>query len=81
VLVLLTLLTAGYFAGVGWLRRESRLGAARRASIADLSGLPEEDRPPQTAVGWPPGGNAALAGYIDQGLADLVTFLSEGHAA
>jgi hypothetical protein len=51
VLILLTLLTAGYFAGVVWLRREARLGSAQRASVADLTGLPDEDCPPLGTVG------------------------------
>ena len=79
VLILLTLLTAGYFAGVVWLRRETRLGSAQRASVTGLTGLPDEDRPPLGAVGWPPGGTA-LGGYIDGGLAALDAYLSEGSA-
>jgi hypothetical protein len=79
VLTLLTLLTAGYFAGVVWLRRDARLGSAQRASVTDLTGLPDEDRPPLGAVGWPPGGTA-LGGYIDGGLAALDAYLSEGSA-
>jgi hypothetical protein len=79
MLILLTLLTAGYFAGVVWLRREARQESARRASVTDLTGLPEEDRPPLGAVGWPPGGTA-LGGYIDGGLAALDAYLSEGSA-
>jgi hypothetical protein len=79
VLILLTLLTAGYFAGVVWLRREARLGSAQRASVTDLTGLPDGDCPPLGAVGWPPGG-AALGGYIDGGLAALDAYLSEGSA-
>jgi hypothetical protein len=79
VLILLTLLTAGFFAGVVWLRREARQESARRASVTDLTGLPDEDRPPRGAVGWPPGG-AALGTYIDGGLAALDAYLSEGSA-
>ena len=79
MLILVTLLTAGYLAGAVWLRREARDGAARRDSVTDLTGLPDEDRPPLGAVGWPPGGTA-LAGYIDGGLAALDAYLSEGSA-
>jgi hypothetical protein len=77
VLVLLTLLTAGYFAVVIRVRRAGKL---RRAAQAQPVELPEDDRPPETAVGWPPVG-AEFSAYVDEGFAALDAYLSEGFAA
>ena len=76
----LALLTAAYFAAVVWLRRSRRRaggGAGPGPAVADL---PVEDQPPPTAVGWPPGGSG-FASYVDEGVAAIDAWLSEGHAA
>ncbi len=75
-MVLLSLLTVAFFVAV------VRLGRARRALAATLAGLPllpADDRPPETAVGWPPEG-AAFSAYVDEGFAALDAYLSEGFA-
>lgn len=76
-MVLLALVTVAYVAAVVWLRR------ARRRSLA-LTGLlpelPPEDRPPETATGWPPEGAAELDAYVAEGFAALDAYLSEGFA-
>ena len=76
MLVLLTLLTAGYFAVVIRVRREAK---RRRASATEPLSLPHEDLPPETAVGWPPVG-AAFSAYVDEGFRALDAYLSEGFA-
>ena len=76
MLVLLTLLTAGYFAVVIRVRRESR---RRRVTAAEPIFLPADDLPPETAVGWPPVG-AAFSAYVDDGFRALDAYLSEGFA-
>jgi len=45
-----------------------------------VADLPVDDRPPPTAVGWPPGGSG-FASYVDDGFAAIDAWLSEGHAA
>ena len=77
MLVLLTLLTAGYFAVVIWLRRETRI---QQAALSALGNLPAEDQPPASAVGWPPGGSQ-LEAYLEDGFRALDAFLAEGFAA
>ena len=82
MLVLLTLLTAGYFATVVWIVRGKRQArrdgeAAERAAGDDL---PVDDRPPASAVGWPPGGRQFTT-YVDEGFRALDAYLSEGYAA
>ena len=80
MLVLLTLLTGGYAAVVVWvLRARSRARDGVHPTPAALS-LPVDDRPPASAVGWPPSGEAFTA-YVDEGIAALDAFLSEGYAA
>ncbi|MGH8891748.1 MAG: hypothetical protein ACRDWY_00330 [Actinomycetes bacterium] len=78
MLFLLTFLTATYFAVVLWVRRRS----ARQVGpvVAEAPELPAEDRPPSSAVGWPPGGRHFTT-YVDQGFAELDAYLSEGFAA
>ena len=79
VLFLLALLTAAYFSAVIWLRgrRRDAAGAGAEKPVGDL---PVEDRPPPTAVGWPPGGRS-FASYVDDGFAAIDAWLSEGHTA
>jgi len=80
VLFPLALLTAAYFVAVVWVRRSRRrteVGAGTQVPVADL---PVDDRPPPTAVGWPPGGSG-FASYVDDGFAAIDAWLSEGHAA
>ena len=82
MLVLLTLLTAGYFATVVWIVRGK--AHARRDGLAaeQIAGgdLPVDDRPPASAVGWPPGGRQ-FTSYVDEGFRALDAYLSEGYAA
>lgn len=81
MLVLLTLLTAGYFATVVWIvrgKRRARLGLVE--ALGDEVGLPADDQPPASAVGWPPGGRQFVS-YVDEGFRALDAFLSEGYAA
>lgn len=77
MVLLLTVMTASCFAGVLWVRRATR--SARRGS-AHLAERPAADRPPTSAVGWPPGGED-FATYVDEGLAQLDAYLAEGYAA
>lgn len=76
MVLVLALLTAVYAGVVLWMRRVRRAAAAGQ----DRPELPAEDRPPPTAVGWPPGGPAFTA-YVDEGFAALDAYLSEGFAA
>jgi hypothetical protein len=75
MLLLQTLLTAAYLAVVGrvWLlkRRGTRLLAAPV--------LPVADQAPETAVGLPPAGDDFVT-YVDEGIAALGDYLSEGFA-
>ncbi|MGZ4591161.1 MAG: hypothetical protein ACXV4A_06230 [Actinomycetes bacterium] len=76
MLLLLTVLTAGYFAGVLWVRWSRR----RLIAPLPLPALPAEDRPPASAVGWPPEGSR-FTRYVDEGFAALDAYLEEGFAA
>ena len=80
MLLVLTLVTAGYFAAVVWVRRGRRIALAAQAAAGLAAELPEDDRPPASAVGWPPGGSGFTA-YLDEGFAALDAYLSEGYAA
>lgn len=75
MVLVLALLTALYAVVVLWLRRARR--AARSQNCPEL---PAEDRPPPTAVGWPPEGPAFFA-YVEEGFEALDAYLSEGFAA
>ena len=80
MLILLTLLTASYFAAVIWVRHGTRQRAAAAAgAVVQLVVLPAEDQPPSSAVGWPPGGSQFSA-YVDQGFQALDAYLAEGFA-
>jgi hypothetical protein len=79
MVICLALLTAGYFAGVWWVRRETRRARLSRAAAASAA-LPPEDQPPATAVGWPPKGGS-FTPYVLRGIAALDAYRSEGHAA
>ena len=74
-MVLLGLVTAAYVVAVFWLRRARRSAA----TLAGLPRLPPEDSPPESAIGWPPEGTAFLV-YVDEGIAALDAYLSEGFA-
>ena len=83
MVILLTLLTAGYLLVVLGVRRSARAGraaAAGRATGTLSADLPAEDRPPVTAVGWPPDGGG-FTSYVDEGVAALDAYLAEGFAA
>jgi hypothetical protein len=79
MLILLTLLTASYFAAVIWVRRGTRRRAAAIAIVEPVA-LPADDQPPSSAVGWPPGGSQFTA-YVDQGFRALDAYLAEGLAS
>ena len=64
-------------AGTAWWARRA---VRRRVAAVATAGLPVEDLPPRSAVGWPPDG-AGFTAYVDQGIAALDAYLSEGHAA
>ena len=80
MLVLLTLLTIGYFAVVLRVARGRRPAAAPAGSTSAAPTLPVDDRPPPSAVGWPPGGHQ-FAPYVAEGFAALDAYLSEGFTA
>jgi hypothetical protein len=75
MLIALTLLTAGYLAAVVWVVRTKLRGRAA-ATVAEEPELPAADRPPVTAVGWPPNGSQFPA-YVDEGLAAVDAFLAD----
>jgi hypothetical protein len=77
MLFLLALLTAGYFAGVVWLCRNRR--AVEKPAALPIE-LPQDDRPPASAVGWPPQGTR-FEQYVDEGVAALDAYLADGYAA
>ncbi len=85
MLVLLALLTAGYFAAVVWVVRAKRLARVDVTGDAEsragcVAELPADDLPPATAVGWPPSGRQFTT-YVDEGIRALDAFLSEGFTA
>ena len=59
-------------------RRRRSVGALMR--IAPYV-LPAADRPPAGAVGWPPEAPAALAAYVESGLAAVDAYLAERFAS
>lgn len=79
MLIVLTLLTASYFAAVVWVRRSIRSQRPAEPDTEPVE-LPTEDLPPPSAVGWPPGGTQFSA-YVDDGFAALDAYLSEGFTA
>jgi hypothetical protein len=80
MLVLLTLLTIGYFAVVLRVARGRPQAAGPAAKASPAPALPVDDRPPPSAVGWPPGGNQFVT-YVNEGFAALDAYLSEGFTA
>jgi hypothetical protein len=66
----LFLLTASYCAWVVWVLREKR-----RRAVTVVPCLPEDDRPPASAVGWPPEGER-FSDYVDEGFAALDAYRS-----
>ena len=80
MLVLLTLLTAGYFATVVWIVRGKRRARAEHGVATEAVALPADDQPPASAVGWPPAGRQ-FTSYVDEGFAALDAYLAEGFAA
>jgi len=77
--VLLSLLSVAYFVVVLWVRRTRRSGPATPTVLTAVAALPEDDQPPVTAVGWPPGGSGFTT-YVDEGFDALDAYLSEGAA-
>ena len=75
MLLLQTLLTVAYVAVVGRVWLLKRRGAATPGPAA----LPIADQPPETAVGLPPAGEEFVT-YVDDGMAALDDYLSEGFA-
>jgi hypothetical protein len=78
MVLLLAFLTASYFTVVIWVRRATRRQAAPVAD-AVAARLPAEDRPPASAVGWPPKGER-FTSYVDEGFAALDAYLQDGYA-
>jgi len=74
MLLLQTLLTVAYVAVVGrvWLLK-------RRGALPGTAVLPIADQAPETAVGLPPAGEEFVS-YVDDGIAALDDYLSEGFA-
>ena len=74
MLLLQTLLTVAYVAVVGrvWLLK-------RRGALLPAATLPMADQAPETAVGQPPAGEEFVT-YVDDGIAALGDYLSEGFA-
>ena len=79
MLILLTLVTVGYFVAVVRVRRRRTAGAVS-AEAGTLAALPQDDLPPVSAVGWPPEGGRFTT-YVDQGFAAIDAYLSEDRAA
>ena len=79
MLLLLTLLTVGYFVVVLRIRRNKRVAESARSVDPGTLQLPEADRPPVTDAGWPAEGKD-LTAYVDHGFAALDAYLSEGSA-
>jgi hypothetical protein len=73
MLLLQTLLTVAYVAVV------SRVWLLRRRGGPGSPALPVEDQAPDTAVGLPPAGDEFVT-YVDDGIAALDDYLSEGFA-
>lgn len=75
MLLLQTVLTAAYLAVVGrvWLLKR------RGAALSGAAVLPIADQAPETAVGLPPAGEEFVT-YVDEGIAALGDYLSEGFA-
>jgi hypothetical protein len=80
MVLLLTFLTAAYVCVVVWVRRARRRAATPPVQGPAMAQLPAEDRPPASAVGWPPGGSGFTT-YVDEGFAALDAYLQEGFAA
>jgi hypothetical protein len=76
VLLLQAAITAAYLTVVG---RAWSLSRRRRGDsvVAALGMLPVSDRPPASAVGWPPDGSLFQA-YVEEGLGAMDAYLSEG---
>lgn len=72
---LLTVATMAYFAGVLWIARSMRRLSSRHTAMQ-----PDADQAPASAVGWPPEGDGFTT-YVDEGIAALDAYLSQGYAA
>lgn len=79
MLSLLTLVALVYVAVVVLVRRARRAAEAAEAASLELAGLPPEDQPPESAVGWPPRGSR-FASYVGEGIAELDAYLEDGYA-
>jgi hypothetical protein len=75
LLLLQTLVTAAYVVVVGRVWLVIRQGAQRRSATC----LPAADLPPEAAMGPPPSGED-FESYVDDGMAALDAYLSEGFA-
>ena len=75
MLLLQTVLTVAYVAVVGRVWLLKRRGGALPATAV----LPIADQAPETAVGLPPAGEEFVT-YVDDGIAALGDYLSEGFA-
>jgi hypothetical protein len=65
-----------------WIARGKRQARVDGRAAEQLAGgeLPVDDRPPASAVGWPPGGRQFTT-YVDEGFRALDASLSAGYAA
>jgi hypothetical protein len=75
LLLLQTLLTAAYVVVVGRVWLVTRQGGPRPVAPC----LPAADLPPEAALGPPPNGED-FESYVDDGMAALDAYLSEGFA-
>ena len=75
MLLVQTLFTVAYLALV------ARVWAVARGThdAAPASSLPAADLAPESAIGWPPAGEE-FESYVDEGIAALDAYLSEGFA-
>jgi hypothetical protein len=78
-LMLLSLMSAGYFLGTVWLHSAPPLVTEAPNAAMTSPLLPEDDQPPAGDLGWPADGSA-LQSYLDDGYAALDTYLSEDHS-
>ena len=80
MLILLTLLTAAYFAAVVWVAARPRSRAAT-AAAPTVAGRCSRRRPAPGVRGRLAARRRQFTTYVDEGFAALDAYLSEGYAA